>query len=172
MAVPRRTAGFSDASKKRRPESTHEPDPVLADNASTDANHPEVQMTDSNDPNVTPPLTPLTPALPEPGPVPAAAPEGVVFHERVAADRGRSTATRVGIITGSALLVLVGVAAAMGASPSPATTPASGVGADPSAAPAASVDPSANPNGPRPGRSGPFGMGLGGAFPGIGVRVP
>ena len=120
-------------------------------------------MTDTNDSTVPPPLSPVTP------------PEGVVFHERVATERGRSTATRVGIITGSALLVLVGVAAAMGASPSPATTPTTGVGADPSTAPtapAASADPNANPNGTQPGRAGMpgmGGMGLRGGFAGFGM---
>jgi hypothetical protein len=129
-------------------------------------------MTESNETNVPPPLTPLTPVTPEPGPMPTVAPEGVAFRERVASDRGRSTATRVGIITGSALLVLVGVAAAMGASPSPASNPSSGVGADPSAAPAASADPSADPNGTRPDHGGMFGMpgmGLRGGFPGAGI---
>ncbi|HEX6867846.1 MAG TPA: DUF5666 domain-containing protein [Candidatus Limnocylindrales bacterium] len=126
-------------------------------------------MTDSNDANATnatPPLTPLTPmqpVTPEPGPAPGAStpPEGAAFHERVASANARSTATRVGVITGSALLVLVGVAAAMGASPSPATNGTSGVGADPSAsavapaAPGASAAPdTTKPNGPRPDRGG------------------
>ncbi len=134
-------------------------------------------MTESNDTSMPPPLTPptpFTPVTPEPGPMPVAAPEGVAFHERVPSDRGRSTATRVGIITGSALLVLVGVAAAMGASPSPATTPVSGVGADPSATPAASADPNANTNGMRPdqsGLSGMPGMGFRGGFAGMGIGL-
>jgi hypothetical protein len=129
-------------------------------------------MTESNDTNVPPPLTPLTPATPvtpEPGPVPMTAPEGVAFHERVASDRGRSTATRVGIITGSALLVLVGVAAAMGASPSPNTDPTSGVGTDPTTAPTVVADPNANPNGTRPDRAGMMGGGFRGGFPGMGM---
>jgi hypothetical protein len=78
-------------------------------------------------------------------PTPAAAPDGVAFHEQVRAAGGRSTAARAGIVAGAALLVAVGVVAAMGASPapSPATDPTtSGVGADPSAAaPAASASP-------------------------------
>ena len=126
-------------------------------------------MTEPNDTDVAAPLIPLAPAMPDPGSVPAAEPEGVVFHERVAADRGRSTATRVGVITGSALLVLVGVAAAMGASSSPAATPTSGVGSDPSAAPAATADPSADPNGTDPDPAGLPAIGVPGGFPGLGM---
>src|SRR4051794_37717339 len=98
-------------------------------------------MTESNDtsptqPVPTSPLTPLTPASgstsQDVGPITAPDP-GAAFQERVSPGHGRSTATRVGVITGSALLVLVGVAAAMGASPAPSTDPTSAVGADPSA---------------------------------------
>ena len=145
-------------------------------------------MTESNDsptqPVPTAPLTPLSPAstsaVPGPGPVaPITPPEpGIAFHERVTPGRGRSTATRVGVITGSALLVLVGVAAAMGASPAPSSDPTSAVGADPSAsasapAPAASTDPNAvNPNGKTPDHAWPKGgptFGFGGGFPGFDV---
>ena len=89
-------------------------------------------MTESNSPDPTRPVAPLTPLTGRPRPRPrswaathgAPEPEGVAFHERVVAGRGRSTATRVGATTGSALLVLVGVVAAMGASPSPSSIPA------------------------------------------------
>jgi hypothetical protein len=138
-------------------------------------------MTDSHDsptqPIPTAPLTPLTPntaaATDTALPTPITTPEpGVAFHERVTPGRGHATATRVGVITGSALLVLVGVAAAMGASPAPNST--SAVGADPSAAasapaPAASADPNTAPqNGTKPDhadRHGP-GIGLRGGSPG------
>jgi hypothetical protein len=127
-------------------------------------------MTGSNDTSDTdtspsaPPaaVTPLTPAPQGTGPRPLAAPEGVEFQERVRPTRGRSTTTRVGVITGSALLVLVGVAAAMGASASPATESASSVGADPTAvAPAATPDRNAG----RPWRAGPMGV-----MPGMGFH--
>ena len=141
-------------------------------------------MTESNDTNPvqpvpTAPLTPLTPAsLASPqelGPITPPEP-GAAFHERVTPGRGRSTATRVGVITGSALLVLVGVAAAMGASPAPSSDPTSAVGADPSAsasapAPAASAKPnSADPNGTTPRHAGRMGgpmFGFRGGLPGI-----
>jgi hypothetical protein len=143
-------------------------------------------MTESNDtsptqPVPTAPLTPVTPVSPptaqDHGPITAPEP-GVAFHERVTPGRGRSTATRVGVITGSALLVLVGVAAAMGASPNPSSDPTSAVGADPSAAasapaPAASADPNAaNPNPKTPDHAGPMGgpmFGFRGGFPGAAV---
>lgn len=89
----------------------------------------------TNAPNEAPVLTPS-----------ASTPEGAAFHEQVRPSRGRSTTARAGIVAGSALLVVVGVVAAMGASPAPsaATDPTSGTGtgAEPSAsAPAASAAP-------------------------------
>ncbi|MFL5710374.1 MAG: DUF5666 domain-containing protein [Chloroflexota bacterium] len=143
-------------------------------------------MTESNDTSPTQPVptSPLTPLMPASGSTPQdvgpiTAPEpAVAFHERVSPGHGRSTATRVGVITGSALLVLVGVAAAMGASPAPSTDPTSAVGAGPSAsasapAPAASADPNtANPNGKTPDQGGRKGgplAGLRGGFPHFGV---
>ena len=65
-------------------------------------------------------------------------PNQVEFHEQVKGRGDRPTALRVGIVAGTALLFVVGVVAAMGASPSPTTTTA-----DPAAsgAPAASADP-------------------------------
>ena len=93
-------------------------------------------------------------------PAPAAAPEGVAFHEQVRAAGHRSTAARAGIVAGSALLVAIGVVAAMGASPapSPASDPAtSGTAANPSA-PAASASPGTKtPSRVRPDWAGPIG---------------
>ena len=132
-------------------------------------------MTGSNDTNPTEPVAPLTPTPVAPVAGPLTEPEGAAFHERVTTGAGRSTATRVGVITGSALLVLVGVAAAMGASPSPSTDPTSAVGADPSAgasapAPAASTGPGTKTqNGMQPGHMGGMGgFGMRGG-PGSGV---
>jgi hypothetical protein len=90
-------------------------------------------------------------------PPPAAAPDGVAFHEQVRATNGRSTAARAGIVAGSALLVVVGIVAAMGASPSPspASDPTTGTGADPSA-PAASASPGTT----KPDRLRPGGLGM------------
>ena len=134
-------------------------------------------MTGSNDTTPTQPVAPLTPPTPAaPVPGPLVEPEGAAFHERVATGAGRSTATRVGVITGSALLVLVGVAAAMGASPSPSSDPTSAVGADPSAsaqAPSASTAPGTTmPKTTRPDHMagmGGFGM-RGGPGMGVGFR--
>jgi hypothetical protein len=71
---------------------------------------------------------------------------------------GRSVPVRIGIVAGSALLVVVGAVAAMGASPSPSPTTA-GPGA--SGAPGTTV-----PGGPGPGFGGPGheGKGRGGDF--------
>jgi len=65
-------------------------------------------------------------------------PNEIEFHESVKAPSSRPKAVRVGIVAGAALLFVVGVAVAMGASPSPSVP-----GADPaaSAAPGASADP-------------------------------
>ena len=78
----------------------------------------------------------------------------IAFHEPVRKSSGRSAAVRVGIVAGSALLVIVGAVAAMGASPAPA------VGADPTA-PAASAAPgTTKPGDTVPGWGGPM---MGGA---------
>ena len=139
-------------------------------------------MTESNSPDPTrpvaplTPLTPATPGAPEAGPpLTAPEPEGVAFHERVVAGRGRSTATRVGVITGSALLVLVGVVAAMGASPSPSSIPASASARTRRPARAARPPPVVRPRQTRTrssvsrGTAGALGKGFRGGFPGIGV---
>jgi hypothetical protein len=74
----------------------------------------------------------------------------IAFHEPVRKSSGRSAAVRVGIVAGSALLVIVGAVAAMGASPAPA------VGADPTA-PAATAAPGVmKPGGAVPGWGGPM----------------
>jgi hypothetical protein len=122
--------------------------------------------------------TPMTD--PPPAVVPAVPPavppatEGAAFHEQVRSGDGRSTAARAGIVAGSAILVVVGIVAAMGASPapSPASDPSSsGTGAGPSA-PAASAAPGTKtPDRVRPGFGGPaFGMpGMPGMRDGLGA---
>ena len=90
----------------------------------------------------------------------------IAFHEPVRKSAGRSAAVRVGIVAGSALLVIVGAVAAMGASPAPA------VGADPTA-PAASTAPGMTKPGGAPGWGGPMmgGAGMhGGDFGRMGFR--
>jgi len=86
-------------------------------------------------------FVPLVPVQPEPGPVQT---------EAVHPVRKSSPFVRIGIVTGTAALVLVGAVAAMGASPAPSgstTTPNT---------PSASGDP--NTGGMGPGRWGDFGM--------------
>jgi hypothetical protein len=94
----------------------------------------------------------------------------VAFAGPVRRSEGRSIATRVGILAGSAVLLLVGVVAVMGASPAPAT------GAGPSAAPGSTAAPAASapstgkvPRGPLSAFGLPFGGGPGvGGGPGFG----
>lgn len=87
-------------------------------------------------------------------------PEGIAFTEHVTRSGGSTKLMRGGAVLGSALLLVVGAVAVMGASPS---TPA---GADPSGA--APVAPSDAPRGSdHPGRPG-FGFGLPGGFGGFG----
>ncbi len=62
----------------------------------------------------------------------------VEFHEKVPTPVGRTRAARAGIVAGAAFLLLVGAAAAMGASPSPST------GTDPAAAPGSTTAPATN----------------------------
>ena len=104
----------------------------------------------------------------------------VAFHETVVAPAGRSLAIRAGILTGAALLFIVGAVAVMGATPSSSATgadpqaaaPDSTANPDASAAPRASGAPGAGRNGNRPGFGiRPFG-GIafpGGGFAGIGL---
>jgi hypothetical protein len=108
---------------------------------------------------------------------PATGSNEVVFHETVQAPAGRSLALRAGILTGSAILFIVGAVAVMGASPSSssgadpqASTPAATANPDASTAPRANGAPGGGGN--RPGIAiRPFGrLGFpGGGFPGIGL---
>lgn len=88
----------------------------------------------------------------------------VEFHEQVQRSAGQSTAVRVGIVLGSALLFVVGAVAVMGAS----TTPSTGANPAASTAPAASGAPdTTKPGGDRPNWAGPKGaFGRGGFGPG------
>lgn len=132
---------------------------------------PEIEMTDNDQTNEpTPAIAPIEPA---PRTVNIET-DAVAFHESVRQTTGRSVAVRAGMLAGSAVLIVLGAVAVMGASPSPAT------GADPSATtPAANEtaapDASNAPGPDRPGLkgfpwSGPQGgPGFrGGAFGGIG----
>jgi hypothetical protein len=74
----------------------------------------------------------------------------IAFHEPVGKSSGRSAAVRIGIVAGSALLVIVGAVAAMGASPAPA------VGADPTAPAATAAPGTTKPGGALPGWGGPM----------------
>jgi hypothetical protein len=90
----------------------------------------------------------------------------VEFREPVTPTGGRSPAVRVGIVAGSALLVVIGAVAAMGASPAPSTA------TDP-AVPGASAAPgTTTPNTIQPGWGGKMGgMAMrGGDFRGAGFR--
>jgi hypothetical protein len=86
--------------------------------------------------------TPLAPTALEPYPI--SEPGGVAFAGSVARSDTRSgartTARRVGILGGSAILLLVGVVAAMAASPAPSAN----TGADASSSPDATVAPDAS----------------------------
>ena len=102
---------------------------------------------------------------PAPFPQPAVATEPTAFRNRTP---GRASAIRAGIVLGSALVLAVGTAVVMGASPSaPAASP--GTGAQPSAAP--SVAPNHEGNGKRGafGGFGPFGLFPFGIGPGSGA---
>ena len=100
-------------------------------------------------------------------------PNEIAFHEQVTETGGRSLPVRLGIVAGSALLIVIGAVSAMGASPAPTTgaDPAT-PGADPT--PAASTPPGTTaPDNGRHGWFGPMvgpmgGMGMRGDFGGIG----
>ena len=86
-------------------------------------------------------------------------PNEIEFHERVRRPFLSGTAARSGIILGSALLIVVGAVAVMGASP----TPSASTGADPSAG--ASSAPGSAPIAPPDHNGGPgFGFGGFGGF--------
>ena len=90
----------------------------------------------------------------------------VEFREPVRSTGGRSPAVRVGIVAGSALLVVIGAVAAMGASPAPST------GTDPVAPGASAAPGTTTPNTIKPGWGGRMGgMDMhGGDFRGAGFR--
>lgn len=117
---------------------------------------------DTNEPNqMSEPMTP--PSLTEPN--------AIEFQEQLHKPAGHTTAVRVGIVAGSALLFVAGAVAVMGASPAPTTGAAPGATAAAGAteAPEASEapEPSGAP-GTRPERLG-FGFGRGG-FGEVGFR--
>ena len=117
-------------------------------------------MTDQNSPgdNIETTRTPLPPLEP----YPTTPPGGVAFAGPVQRSEGRSIATRVGILAGSAVLLLVGVVAVVGASPSPATGAGPSAAPGSTAAPAASASPSGKvPRGPLSAFGLPFGGGPG-----------
>jgi hypothetical protein len=98
------------------------------------------------------PLQPLEPTKPH----------GVASSERLSTPTGRSIAVRAGMLAGSAVLVVIGAVAAMGASPAPANN------GDPIAAANATPAPDSRkaPGRVEPGkRNGPFN----GSFPGFGL---
>ena len=111
--------------------------------------------------------TPLEPTPLEPYPTiePVIEPGGVSFAGPVgrpeSASATRTNARRVGILAGSAILLLVGVVAAMAASPAPSTS----VGADASSSPDATVAPDAST---APGSSAPAGRDRG-PLPAFGI---
>lgn len=90
--------------------------------------------------------------------------DAVAFHEPVPSPTSRSLAVRLGIVAGSALLVAVGVAAVMGASPSRTT----GAGPLATTTPDASTAPGAG--GASGTGRGPWAGAMGGPMAGFGSR--
>jgi hypothetical protein len=89
-------------------------------------------MTETND------IGFIEPAEPEPVETRKVAPNG-------SGGRGRpSTSVRIGIVAGTALLVVIGAAVAMGASPAPSTAPGASAGPGASAVPGAGAVPGTN----------------------------
>jgi len=114
----------------------------------------------------TPPFA-ADPFSPERSDAPAAATPDVPtsFQGRTA---GRASAIRAGIVLGAALVVALGTAVVMGASPSTPTTP-SGAGAQPSpAASGGAKTGQGDQKGPKVFRGGPFAFGFGPVGPGNG----
>ncbi|HEV8402281.1 MAG TPA: DUF5666 domain-containing protein [Candidatus Limnocylindrales bacterium] len=144
----------------------------------TDQQHPSDGTETTRTPIVPPPLAP-TPHEP----YPTIEPGGVAFAGPVGRSDGtseaRTSARRLGILGGSAILLLIGVVAAMAASPAPSVTSGADASSPPDAtvAPGASAAPDASapagghdrgplpafglPLGPRGGFGGP-GLGFGG----------
>ena len=107
-------------------------------------------MTETND------IGFIEPVEPEPVETRRVAPNG-------SGGRGRpSTSVRIGIVAGTALLVVLGAAVAMGASPAPSTAPGASAAPDASAVPGAGAVP--GPNGVDKDGDHAFGM------PGFGMR--
>ena len=115
--------------------------------------------------------TPIAPAPLAPTPIepyPTIEPGGVAFAGPVARSEGRSgartTARRIGILGGSAILLLVGVVAAMAVSPAPSAN----TGADASSSPGATVAPGASG---APDASAPAGGDDRGPLPAFGLPI-
>ena len=131
----------------------------------TDQQHPNDE-TETTRTRLTSGVAPLAPTPLDP--YPTTEPGGAAFAGPVAKSGNgsatRTTARRVGILAGSAVLLLVGVVAAMAASPGPSAT----VGAEASGSPDASVAPDASA---APDASGPAGTGGGhdGPLPAFGI---
>jgi hypothetical protein len=143
----------------------------------TDQQHPSDETDTTRTPVVPAPIVP-TPFEPYPTTEPVVEPRGVAFAGpvgRSASPSGtRRAVRRVGILGGSAILLLIGVVAAMAASPAPSMT----IGADASSAPDVTVAPDASAapgssalpgrdRGPLPAFGLPFGAGSG-SVPGFG----
>jgi hypothetical protein len=115
----------------------------------------------------TPPFAadPFSPERPE-GPAAAATPDVTTsFQGRTP---GRASAIRAGVVLGAALVVALGTAVVMGASPSTPTTP-SGAGAQPSPAASGGTKGQGDQKGLKAFRGGgPFGFGFGPVDPGNG----
>ena len=112
--------------------------------------------TDTNGSDVT--VEPMRPSQPTPS-IATVEPDAVAFQELVRKPAGQTTAVRIGIIAGSALLFVVGAVAVMGASPSPST----GAGPAASTAPGASEAPEGSeaPEPPGAAGKGPWRLGPG-----------
>jgi hypothetical protein len=109
-----------------------------------------------------PPTTPLEP-------YPTIEPDGVAFEGPVRRSEGRTVAVRLGILAGSAVLLVIGVVAAMGASPAPTTGagPLATTTPNANSSPGSSTPPS--DRGPRGAFELPFGRSFGFGFGGIGL---
>lgn len=112
--------------------------------------------TDTNGSDLTvEPMRPLPPAQANA----SVEPDAVTFQEHVRRPAGQTTAVRIGIVAGSALLFVVGAVAVMGASPTPST----GAGPAASTAPGSSEAPEGSeaPEPPGTAGKGPWRLGPG-----------
>jgi hypothetical protein len=130
---------------------------------------PEAELTDQNRP--TDDSETKRVLLPPLEPYPTTPPGGVAFAGPVQPAERRSIATRIGILAGSAVLLLVGVVAVVGASPAPATGAGASPAPDPTAVPGASAPAGGRvPRGPLSAFGLPFGGGPGlGGLGGFGL---